>query len=1295
MAQQIINTGAVANDGTGDPLRTAFTETNSNFTEIYTAGPVGSNVRIANNTILTINTNGNLVLAPNGVGVVQSNVNIVPNQANVRNLGSSTARWGTVYAKYVDITNGTIYSGDLTVTGNLSAATVTTPELTVNMIRSDDSTVVNIQDGVEVDGDVLANGNVTADYVLGDGSQLMNISVGNSGAVQFNWQGSLSNQGGTPGDTYSTLQFDSNGMPTLDGTTAYQQRVDYSPYLQVLAPRVESTDFDIVAGPGITVVGYDDNYNIPRSAYLSVQDQANATQQWDFGILGNGSNNYSISDRTNSNTWTFGITGDLSAPGNVSAGNVLTSAEVIASGVIQTGTGFSTGGYLSVNGSTDLHDTNIIGNLSVNTIRSDDSTIVLIQDGVEIDGDAVINGNVTGAYILGNGSQLTGLPAIYGNANVTALLGNLGSNVISGTGNITTTANVSGAYVKGNGSALTNLPAPTVTQDIASTGDMSIMTYDGNLKYVNYATVEPATGNIKTAGNISATGNVTGSYILGNGSQLANITANSTQVTYSQGDAGSVQRTVASKFQETASVKDFGAVGDGVTNDTAAITAAITATTSGTLIFPEGSYLINNSTGPFTVSSFQGEMIFLGNAKLLFNTNTQAGIVFSGGSNAKIYNIRIDYVTPPTSRTNAQEGIAFYSTTDTTVTGVYVESSPAAGLLFGQCIRPQVSGVVIESSQADGVHFNNCQDPQIDNLITVSTGDDGLAFVNYASQSAYLGGTATNIIIKNSKARGIAVVGQSNVTINNFLVDGTASSGIFTAYDSAYSTRYPANVIWSDGIVRNAGTVTPLVGNQFGIEYADVVSVKYNNIKVINSASRGMSGTTTANGLVEASDITVDSATTNNGFNLSGDNISIDNLFANNIQSYGIYISNSTNVQATNLKTLNVSKGGGLNRAVWFDTVVQLLTDGIEVIDNQGSATGYIVGSANCTRGSVSSINFAIANGTGQINPVGSGISYPLTNYGTNSTNILFGTGTISGTGNITAGNIIANNLGNIASINLNGNASTVLYGNGVFAAAAASSSYGNANVATFLAAYGSNAISTSGNITAGNFVGNGAALTNVTVSAAGNIVGTSPNVSLVAGSYTYTFDNVGAMTLPAAATGNEGGEIQFTQAANSTLSGNTITIDNYVDQIRFFEGGGTSRGVYIDLTQAAAGVGTLLNNRVSAFVNAGTFVTMDNIKATVTTSANRGLSLATVSGSFAYDIGGTYGTAIPSSGGSAGTGTLTTTPTASIFNWGFTNQGDLSTYIITNTSSLIAYRITLQIGSGFNNNMISIERLI
>jgi hypothetical protein len=95
---------------------------------------------------------------------------------------------------------------------------------------------------------------------------------------------------------------------------------------------------------------------------------------------------------------------------------------------------------------------------------------------------------------------------------------------------ISVAGNVTGAYIKGNGSELTSLPAPVVTQDITSNGAMSIMTYDGVIKYVNYATVEPSSGNIAggnitTAGLVSATGNVTGNYFIGNGSQLTGISS--------------------------------------------------------------------------------------------------------------------------------------------------------------------------------------------------------------------------------------------------------------------------------------------------------------------------------------------------------------------------------------------------------------------------------------------------------------------------------------------------------------------------------------------------------------------------------------------------------------------------------------------------------------------------------------------------------------------------------------------------------------------------------------------------
>ena len=38
MAKQVIGIGTTANDGTGDPLRTAFTKSNENFTEVYADG---------------------------------------------------------------------------------------------------------------------------------------------------------------------------------------------------------------------------------------------------------------------------------------------------------------------------------------------------------------------------------------------------------------------------------------------------------------------------------------------------------------------------------------------------------------------------------------------------------------------------------------------------------------------------------------------------------------------------------------------------------------------------------------------------------------------------------------------------------------------------------------------------------------------------------------------------------------------------------------------------------------------------------------------------------------------------------------------------------------------------------------------------------------------------------------------------------------------------------------------------------------------------------------------------------
>lgn len=80
----------------------------------------------------------------------------------------------------------------------------------------------------------------------------------------------------------------------------------------------------------------------------------------------------------------------------------------------------------------------------------------------------------------------------------------------------------------------------------------------------------------------------------------ATFTVNSTDVLYYEGGTGSVDRNVESKLKESISVLDFGAIGDGVTDDTIAFTAAWASANPQAVLVPAGSYkIIGTVTGKF------------------------------------------------------------------------------------------------------------------------------------------------------------------------------------------------------------------------------------------------------------------------------------------------------------------------------------------------------------------------------------------------------------------------------------------------------------------------------------------------------------------------------------------------------------------------------------------------------------------------------------------------------------------------------------------------------------------------
>jgi hypothetical protein len=229
MAQQTLNVGTNANDGTGDTLRVAMQKVNDMFTELYLSPLSGGDLEFSGNEIRATRSNDDIVFKPSGTGAISmpairfngNNIEGTRSNEDIRLLPAGT---------------GSVVFGSLSISGT--------------SLSSDDSTAININENLSVDGTAAISGTATV-----TGATILQSTLDVTGAT-----------------TLSTL--DVTGNTTLAGTTT----IDNLTFNDNIISSSSNADIRLEpGGTGAVVIAsltVDDNINITDNEITTTQSNS-------------------------------------------------------------------------------------------------------------------------------------------------------------------------------------------------------------------------------------------------------------------------------------------------------------------------------------------------------------------------------------------------------------------------------------------------------------------------------------------------------------------------------------------------------------------------------------------------------------------------------------------------------------------------------------------------------------------------------------------------------------------------------------------------------------------------------------------------------------------------------------------------------------------------------------------------------------------------------------------------------------------------------------------------------------
>lgn len=254
-------------------------------------------------------------------------------------------------------------------------------------------------------------------------------------------------------------------------------------------------------------------------------------------------------------------------------------------------------------------------------------------------------------------------------------------------------------------------------------------------------------------------------------------------------------------------VTSFGAVGDGVTDDTTAIQSALNSLNpTDTLVFNSGKTF--RHTNVLTISK---DSSHLSGPGTLLATNESLSALYVKANNVTIDGNLIVKMGTTTKRWDAYEQmkIRVGINTGTIIKNITIDGSASAGIMFSGSSNYLLQDVTVQNTRSDAIHnTNGSYNGNIIRPIVRNPGDDGVAVVSYGGESI-----CHDITIQSPKfygqtwGRAFTVVGGNNITYNDIYAENSNAAAVYVATEGdPYYTHPSTNIKFIGGEVVNSNT---------------------------------------------------------------------------------------------------------------------------------------------------------------------------------------------------------------------------------------------------------------------------------------------------------------------------------------------------------------------------------------------------------------------------------------------------------------------------------------------------------